>query len=90
MNVLLITYDLNKETKRPPIVAEINKIGKSRVRLSESSYAVATSKSTETVYKDLKRILDEDDVLYVITLKEPCDGRGPEETIDWLDEHLSS
>ena len=89
MSVLLVTYDLHKEGKeRPPIVKAIAEVAESHVRLSESSYAIATSKTPAAVYKNLKRMLDKDDVLYVITLKEPCDGRGPEETIEWLDDHL--
>lgn len=89
MNVLLITYDLNNEDNRPDVVDKIKEIG-SCAKLSESSYAVATSKTPRTVHKILEDIFDEDDNIYVITLKRPRSGRGPKRTNQWLDKHLSS
>ncbi len=50
---LLITYDLNKEAKRPPIVKAIQEISGTYARLSESCYAVRTSLSPEQVYTRL-------------------------------------
>lgn len=88
MNVLLITYDLNNEDNRPDVVAKIKEIG-SCAKLSESSYAVATSRTPDDVYEYLEDLIDEDDELYIITLKDPSCGYGDEDTIDWLTEHLS-
>ena len=58
MNVLLITYDLNKEKNRPPIVRRIKGLGSSRVQLSESCYAISTSESPEDVYKYFQDMID--------------------------------
>ena len=41
MSVYIVTYDLNKESKRPPIVEEVRKTD--YARLSESSYAIDTN-----------------------------------------------
>ena len=88
MSVLLITYDLNKETKRPPIVLEIKELGSSWVKLSESSYAISTSKTPDTVYKKLKSMIDKDDVIYIIPLKKPWNGYGFEKVNQWLSKNL--
>lgn len=41
MPVYLVTYDLNKEANRPPIVNKVKEFG-SWAMLSESSYAIST------------------------------------------------
>ena len=69
MAALLITYHLNKETKRPDIVGAIKY--DSWAKLSESSYAIATSKSSQVVYDGLKQFIDSNDQLYVINLRQP-------------------
>tara|TARA_R110001583_G_scaffold87175_2_gene227800 strand:+ start:4033 stop:4197 length:165 start_codon:yes stop_codon:yes gene_type:complete len=53
MSVLLITYDLNKETRRPDMVGAIKKLSNSWAKLSESSYAIKTAKSPKSVYEAL-------------------------------------
>ena len=58
--VYLGTYDLNQETKRPPIVEEIKKLGE-WAKLSESSYAIATSQSVDPVFAKLKPLIDGND-----------------------------
>lgn len=87
MAALLITYDLNKESKRPPIVDLIREFP-SWARLSESSYAVQTDLSVNEVYKKFDRLTDANDQIYIITLSQPWMGFGPKEVNDWLDENL--
>lgn len=86
MAVLLITYDLNREVRRPPIVQAIKEKG--GVKLSESSYAISTTSTPEQVYNWLKPMLDENDHIYVINLRKPYWGFGPKATNDWLDRNL--
>ena len=88
MAALLVTYDLNKETKRPKIVPAIKKLCDSWARLSESSYAIRTRKSPKTVYDELVHLLDNNDTLYVINLSRPYYGQGPQEVNDWLEDNL--
>lgn len=89
MAVLLITYDLNNETKRPPIVRDIKECGSSWAKLSESSYAVETTATPKQVYSFLSRHVDADDQLYVITLARPHYGYGAPAVSQWLDEKLA-
>lgn len=86
MAVLLVTYDLNKEIKRPKIVEAIKKY--SWARLSESSYAIATTETPQTVYNKLTEFLDGDDQIYIINLRKPYWGFGPKDVNDWLDSNL--
>lgn len=85
---LLITYDLNKEAKRPPIVKAIQEISGTYARLSESCYAVRTSLSPEQVYTRLSPLLDANDFIYIVTLAHPYTGFGLQEVNDWLLQNL--
>lgn len=85
---MLITYDLNKETKRPPIVDKIKEF-EAWAKLSESTYAVNTSLSVNEVYNRLKPMFDDNDVLYIITLNKPWTGYGPKKVNEWLENNLS-
>lgn len=88
MTTLIVAYDLNNETRRPKIVEEIKKT--SWARLSESSYAVDTTETTAQVLSRLRKFLDNDDNLYVITLTRPWSGWGPKEVLEWLTQRLGS
>ena len=88
MSVKLITYDLNKETKRPDILSDI-KAYEGWARLSESSYAVDTKDSVDKIYEKLSKHIDGNDYLYVITLKKPWNGFGLKKVNDWLESNLT-
>lgn len=87
MAVYLITYDLNNETRRPPIVERIRK-WKEHVKLSESSYAIVSSLEPSAVYEKFDGMIDDDDELWVIPMHQPYSGYGTKTTIAWLDKHL--
>jgi CRISPR-associated endonuclease Cas2 len=86
MGTYIVTYDLNNERKARGVYEPIIKYVKDRTwaRLSESSYAVNASETPQQIYDQLKRYLDSDDNLYVITLTNPYFGQGPKEVNDWL------
>lgn len=88
MSVYLITYDLNKEITRPPIVKKIKELGTSWAKLSESSYAISYAGTPEQVYNALKPLLDSNDHIYIITLKRPYTGWGPATVNKWLEDNL--
>lgn len=88
MACYLITYDLNKETSRPPIVDKIREF-EAWARLSESSYAVSTDMSAQDVYELMKPMLDDNDNLYVMALKKPLAGQGDQKVNDWLSNTLT-
>jgi len=50
---------------------------------------VLTDEGPENVYATLSEFLDENDQLYVITLKRPYCGQGAEEVNKWLAARLS-
>lgn len=84
----LVTYDLNKETTRPPIVERVKEFD-IWARLSESSYAINTPLTVQQVYDYFKPLLDSNDNLYIITLKHPWTGYGPKKVNEWLEDNLS-
>jgi hypothetical protein len=88
MAVLLITYDLNKEVRRPPFLETLKKLYPDWAKLSESSYAIATYKSPEQVFKSLEHLLDANDNCTVITLSLPWYGRLHKDVIAWLQKNL--
>lgn len=88
VSVFLIAYDLNREVTRPPIVKKIKDIGDGWARLSESSYAVSYGGTSSQIFNTLKPMIDENDNLYVITLKKPWDGYGPKDVVEWLNSNL--
>ena len=86
MATFLVTYDLNKETRRPKIVDEVKKTA--WARLSESSYAITTTETAASVHQRFKQHLDSNDNFYVITLKKPYSGFGPPDVNKWLEANL--
>lgn len=88
MSVLLITYDLKKPGQDYSDLLKYIK-GHAWARLSESSYAIKTSKSVETVYDEVRQSMDADDFVYVINLKRPYVGYGKKTVNEWLEKHLT-
>lgn len=88
MAALLITYDLNSPGQKHAKVLEKVKSFGGWARLSESSYAVANSLTPQQVYDQFKPLLDTNDRIYIITLKQPCAGYGSNEVNDWLNSNL--
>lgn len=88
MNMLIVAYDLNKESKRPPIVEEIKKY--EWARLSESAYAIRTNQSPNDVYERLAGFIDQDDNIYILHIHRPWMGFGRKPVVDWLDKHLTA
>lgn len=87
MATYIVTYDLNKETKRPDILKDIKSYD-GWARLSESSYAITTSSGARAVYDNLAKHLDSNDNCYVISLSKPYWGQGPKDVNDWLANNL--
>jgi hypothetical protein len=88
MSVVVITYDLKHEIRRPPIVKFI-KENFAWARLSESSYAVETDLTPMQIRDVFMPFLDSDDQLYVVQLTQWWAGFGPPEVNDWLSAKLN-
>jgi CRISPR-associated endonuclease Cas2 len=83
MPLLLVAYDIKEtEKEHSDLLKQIEKY--SNVRLTESSYAVITDKTPKAVCEDLRKFIDMNDNVYVITLKHPYFGCGPGLANDWL------
>ncbi len=89
MEVLLINYDLNFEIRRPPIVERIRKLYPDNKRISESSYAIYTNDSPETVYDKFKDLIDSNDNCMVFTLRRPYAGWHRTPVIEWLESRVN-
>ena len=88
MPLLLVAYDPDKpEQDHSTLLERIEKY--SNVRLTQSSYAIITDKTPETVCGELHKYLDKKDNLFVITLKRPYDAYGPSLANDWLYKELT-
>jgi hypothetical protein len=87
VSALLVTYDLKKPGQD---YTDLLKTIKSYpwARLSESSYAIRSDESPETVYAKLNPFLDANDFIYIINLRKPYTGFGPKDVNDWLDANL--
>ena len=87
MAVLLVTYDLNKPGQDyDDFIATFKNYP--WARLSESSYAIDTTKSPSTIYSELKPYIDKGDQVYIITLSKPLSYWGPKDVNAWLEERL--
>lgn len=87
MATYLVTYDLNKEVSRPPIVDHIRSF-ESWIKFSESSYAIATLLSAEALYRSFAHLLDDNDTLLVVALSTPYFGQAIPAVHDWLESNL--
>jgi hypothetical protein len=58
--------------------------------LSESSYAIVSNLPPQSVTDQARKYLDPNDNIYVITLKRPYWGWGPEDVNKWLERNLPS
>jgi len=83
MAVLIIVYDLSPVgAPYSDLVIAIKKFP--WARLSASSYAITTSLTPQTVFNQLRPLVDSASNLYVITGHKPFTGYGPEAVNKWL------
>ena len=87
MPLLLVTFDSDKPGQDySDLLDQIKSY--SNVRLSESSYAIISDKTPDTVCEEMKKYIDTNDNLYIINLKRPYAGYGSELVTDWLKKEL--
>lgn len=89
MSVKLITYDLNSQgQKHAEVLAKIKEFG-TWARLSESSYAVKSSLTTEQICNKFTNLIDDNDSFLVIPMTQFHCGWTTEDVHDWLDNNLT-
>jgi hypothetical protein len=87
MAALLVTYDLKKPGQDyKDFYATIKSYG--WARLSESSYAIATTEAPKAIMDKLLPYVDKNDTLFVMTLGQGWHGLGSQEVYDWLKRNL--
>ena len=87
MAALLVTYSLNNPQHNYSNFFDSIESYPWR-KLSESSYAIRTQQSPKEIFEALGETLSTNDSLYVITLKRPYFGHGPQEVNSWLKTEL--
>lgn len=88
MAVYLVTYDLHNPGKNYKEILEQIKASPGWAQLSESSYAISTSETVEQAYTRIHVKAEDNDTMYIVTLRKPWMGRGPKAVNDWLEKHL--
>lgn len=87
MPILLVSYDLSRPgSNRRGLLEAIHNYA--WAQLSESSYALKTDQTPQQVFDTLRPFLNKSDNLYVISLRRPYAGFGPEDVNTWLDDKL--
>ncbi len=90
MPLLLITYDLRSESKRPPIVDEIKRLYPGHCKICDSSYVVETNDSPDQANAKLDHLFDGNDWRAIFRLR-PGDcwqGWIEEGAAAWLNPRL--
>ena len=89
MKVYLITYDLNNPHKDySSLYEKIKSLGRWWHYL-DSTWIVATRNSSSQINDILKAVLDSDDGILVIEVKNDYNGWLPEEAWDWMRQNIS-
>jgi hypothetical protein len=60
----------------------------SNAELAESSYVVSTSDSPTAVYEKLRKHMDQNDYIFIMSVSKPYQGYGAKAAVDWLAKHL--
>lgn len=89
MSVLLVTYDLNAPGQKHAKVLEKIKTF-NWARLSESSYAIVSNSTPQSVYEIFEPLIDKNDTLLVIPMHKPYYGFHKKDVIDWLSNNLTT
>lgn len=84
----LISIELEKpEKNRFDIKDALQKLSSS-VEINETCFAVDSTDSAESIYKRVKGLLGDNDILYVFTLAPGWFGRGPSDANRWLKKYV--
>jgi hypothetical protein len=87
MPVLLISYDLSPEGRSYyPLVQAIKK--HPWARMTTTSYVIHTELSVQAIFEQLRPMVASTSNLYILTLRKPYAGYGPEEVNSWLERYI--
>jgi hypothetical protein len=57
------------------------------VKLTDTGYAISTDLTPETVFTQLRTLMETTSNLYVLTSRKPFAGYGPQSVNDWLQQN---
>lgn len=85
--VLLVTYSLNDPMQNYTQFIDAIESYRGK-KLSKYSYAIETRESPKEIFESLSQYLGRSDSIYVIAMKRPYFGHGPQDLNDWLKKEL--
>lgn len=86
MAVLIVVFDYSPTgASHYPMIRAIKKY--SWVKLTETSYAISTDLPPQTVFAQLRALMESTCNLYVMTSRKPFAGYGPQSVNDWLQQN---
>lgn len=86
MAVLLISYDLHESSYEGSVLDYIK--GADWAMITKSSYLVITNKGPSDVVADLQAITKNKITVYVLSVRRPYSGYGPQDVNAWLEKNL--
>jgi hypothetical protein len=86
MPVLMISYDLSPEGKSAYRLVKAIKTYP-WAKLTTTSYAIYTDLPVQTIFNQLRPLIDGSCNLYIMTMRKPYAGYGPEEVNEWLEKY---
>lgn len=90
MPLLLITYDLRAEKKRPNIVKAIRERYPSNCKICDSSYVIETPDSPNRAHERLSDIFDDNDWRGIFQISGTWQGWIDSQDADWLNRRRPS
>jgi hypothetical protein len=85
MNILLVTYDLTRPFHDYAALYNVLDNNPISIRISEYSYAIGTYHTAFEIWQNLQQMIDNDDMLFIIPLASPWDGRAGQKHQDMED-----
>jgi hypothetical protein len=71
----------------PELLEEIEQYS-NHIELSDTTYIIVSPESSATIYKRMRKHVEDNDPVYVFELSGQYSGHGPNQIIDWLNDVL--
>lgn len=86
MAVLIVMFDYTPTgASHYPMIRAIKKYP--WTKLTDTSYAISTDLTPQTVFNQLRGLMESACNLYVITSRKPFAGYGPQSANDWMQQN---
>ena len=85
--IYIVTYQATNAATGARVLAELKRVA-GWAKLTDTSYAITSSRTPQQVYERFEALLGSEDTLYVFTVRRPYYGQGLSEVNEWLSKHL--